>query len=98
MTPTTLPTCSTGSIERLRSAPSIEAGDSGYPAFRRPVERSDLTAFLAGFFPSIGRSISFWPAEAFRGFLPVGAAASLARLFLRASMRSTTLPPLGLGL
>jgi hypothetical protein len=33
----------------------------------RLVDRSDLAAFFAGFFPSIGRSISFWPAEAFRG-------------------------------
>src|SRR6266404_5700895 len=69
-----------------------------YPAFRRPIDRSDFTAFLAGFFPSIGRSISFWPTAAFRGFLLLGAAASLAKLFLRASMRSTTLVPLGRGL
>jgi hypothetical protein len=33
---------------------------SSYPALRRPVERSGLAAFFAaGFFPSIGSSISF---------------------------------------
>src|SRR5882762_7351270 len=67
------------------------------PAFRRPV--ADLAAFFAaGFFPSIGSSISLWPAETLRGFLPFGAAASLAKLFFRASMRSTTFSPFGRGL
>jgi hypothetical protein len=43
----------------------------GYPAFRRPVARSGFAAFFAaGFFPSIGESISFCPADAYRGFLP----------------------------
>jgi hypothetical protein len=44
-----------------------------YPALRF-VDLSDFAAFFAGFFPSIGRSISFWPAEALRGFFPFGAA------------------------
>jgi len=48
--------------------------------------------------PSIGNSISFWPAEAFRGFLPFGAALSPAMLFFSASMRSTTFSPRGRGL
>src|SRR5205807_1641463 len=40
-------------------------GTSLYPALRRPVARSDLAVFFcARPFPSIGRSISFWPAEA----------------------------------
>ena len=66
-----------------------------YPAFRRLIDRSGLAAFFsAGFFPSIGNSISFWPAAALRGFLPF-AEASLAMLFFRASIRSTTFPPLG---
>ena len=39
-----------------------------YPAFRRLIDRSGLAAFFsAGFFPSIGNSISFWPAAALRG-------------------------------
>src|SRR5207302_44922 len=70
-----------------------------YPAFLRPLDRSGLAAFFsAGFCPSIGRSISFWPAVALRGFLPLLVAASVSRLFFRASIRSTTFPPLGRGL
>jgi hypothetical protein len=64
------------------------------------VERSGLAAFFAaGFLPSIGKSISFWPAEAFRGFFPLwGGVPPVAMLFFRASMRSTTFSPLGRGL
>ena len=54
--------------------------------------------FLAVFFPSIGISISsFCPAETLRDFLPF-AGASVAMLFLSASMRSTTFSPRGRGL
>jgi hypothetical protein len=85
------------------SAPNPQGGDEGlissaYPALRF-VDRSGLAAFFfsAPRFPSMGRSISFWPAEAFRGPLPFGVA-SLAKLFFNASMRSTTFSPRGRGL
>ena len=51
--------------------------------------------FAAGFFPSIGKSISFCPAEALRGFLPFGA--SLAIDLFNASIKLTTLSALGRG-
>ena len=72
---------------------------AGYPALRL-VDLSGLADFFfsAPRLPSIGRSISFWPTEAFRAFLPLGAAVSLARLFFSASMRSTTFSPRGRGL
>jgi hypothetical protein len=72
---------------------------ASYPALRL-VDLSGLAAFFfsAPRLPSIGRSISFWPAVAFRAFLPLGAAVSLARLFFSASMRSTTFSPRGRGL
>jgi len=43
-------------------------------AIRRPVERSGFAAFFfsAPRLPSIGSSISFWPAVAFRGFFAPG--------------------------
>ena len=40
----------------------------------------------------MGKSISFWPAVALRGFLHLtGVAVSLAKLFFSASIRSSTL-------
>src|SRR5947207_7149259 len=43
---------------------------TSYSAFLRPLDRSGLAAFFsADFCPSIGKSISFWPAVAFRGLL-----------------------------
>ena len=47
----------------------------------------------------MGRSISFWPAVALRGFLPLtGVAVSLAKLFFSSSIRFTTFSPFGRGL
>ncbi len=67
-----------------------------HPAFRRPVALSGLGAFFAaGFFPSIGKSISFCPTEALRGFLPFEA--SLAIDLFNASIKLTTLSALGRG-
>jgi hypothetical protein len=59
---------------------------AGYLAFRL-VDLSGLAAFFfsAPRLPSIGRSISFWPTEAFRSFLPLGVA-SFAMLLFSASM------------
>ncbi len=51
--------------------------------------------FAAGFFPSIGKSISFCPTEALRGFLPFEA--SLAIDLFNASIKLTTLSALGRG-
>jgi hypothetical protein len=39
----------------------------------RFVGRSNLATFFAGFFPSIGRSISFWPAAVQRGLITLHA-------------------------
>ena len=55
---------------------------------------------LACFLPAIGISISFWPTDAFRGFLgdfcgALVAAAGPPTLRRSASIRSTTLPPAG---
>jgi hypothetical protein len=62
-----------------------------------PGARSDFVAFFSEpRFPSIGRSISFWPAAALRGlfgFFDV----SLAMLCRRASIRFTTLSARGWG-
>jgi hypothetical protein len=52
-----------------------------------------LTACLAGFFPSIGISISFCPAEALRIFLPFTAGSVARTLWRSASIRSMTFSP-----
>ena len=58
-----MPTCSHFSSKLSKPQPKP------YPAFRRLIDRSGLAAFFsAGFFPSIGNSISFCPAAALRGF------------------------------
>jgi len=68
-----------------------------YPAFRRLDVRSGLAAFFSALrFPPIGKSISFCPATAFRGFLAL-LDASPAMLCLSASIRFTTLSARGRG-
>src|SRR5258708_37950575 len=81
-------------IDILSSASS----QIGHARFRAR-DAAGLSAFLVSALarlPSIGRSISFWPAAAFRGFLPF-AADSGAGLFFSASINSTTFSPRGRG-
>jgi hypothetical protein len=69
-----------------------------YPALRR-VGRSCFAAFLeAGFLPSMGMSISFWPDAALRRLLVFGGALAAGNAHFESSMRSTTFSPLGRGL
>jgi hypothetical protein len=67
---------------------------------RGPAEGFFDAASLAGFLPTIGISISFWPAAVLRGFLAAffGALVSAAApptLCRSASIRSTTFSPRG---
>lgn len=64
---------------------------SRLPAPGRPFRLRGL--FAAGFFPSIGKSISICPVEALRGFLPFGASPAID--FFSASIKLITLSALG---